>query len=153
MNKFFKEILAIKNVISFNFLNKRKRQITFYSEGKNYWPHIKGLLKNTLEKTDFSVCYVSSSLDDPGIDIKHPNLETFYIGMSNVRNYFFENVETDMMIMTMPDLHNYQIKRSSHKVHYVYVQHSLVSLHCIYRHGAFDIMILFVQQELIMLMK
>ena len=138
MNNFFKEILAIKNVISFNFLNKRKRQITFYSEGKNYWPHIKGLLKNTLEKTDFSVCYVSSSLDDPGIDIKHPNLETFYIGMSNVRNYFFENVETDMMIMTMPDLHNYQIKRSSHKVHYVYVQHSLVSLHCIYRHGAFD---------------
>ena len=34
MNNFFKEILAIKNVISFNFLNKRKRQITFYSEGK-----------------------------------------------------------------------------------------------------------------------
>ncbi len=40
--------------------------------------------------------------------------------------------------MTMPDLHQYQVKRSKHKVHYVYVQHSLVSLHMVYRKGAFD---------------
>ena len=42
------------------------------------------------------------------------------------------------MVMTMPDLHHYQLKRSKHKVHYIYAQHSLVSLHMIYRKGAFD---------------
>ena len=42
------------------------------------------------------------------------------------------------MVMTMPDLDNFQVKRSRHNVHYVYVQHSLVSLHMVYRHGAFD---------------
>ncbi len=42
------------------------------------------------------------------------------------------------MAMTMPDLHKFQVKRSRHNVHCVYVQHSLVSLHMIYWRGAFD---------------
>ena len=70
--------------------------------------------------------------------VEHPNLNTFFIGMGFVRDYFFQNLDTHVMVMTMPDLHNFQVKRSRHNVHYVYVQHSLVSLHMIYRHGAFD---------------
>jgi CDP-glycerol glycerophosphotransferase (TagB/SpsB family) len=58
--------------------------------------------------------------------------------MGFVRDYFFQNLDTNIMVMTMPDLHNFQVKRSRHNVHYIYVQHSLVSLHMIYRHGAFD---------------
>jgi YidC/Oxa1 family membrane protein insertase len=42
------------------------------------------------------------------------------------------------MVMTMPDLDRYQIKRSKYPVHYVYVHHSLVSSHMAYRPGAFD---------------
>ena len=129
---------AISGAIRFNNLPKNQRQITFYSEGKDYWAHIKGLLTSTLKKTDKSVCYVSSSLDDPGLIFEHPKLKTFFIGMGFVRDYFFQNLDTNIMIMTMPDLHNFQVKRSRHNVHYVYVQHSLVSLHMVYRQGAFD---------------
>tara|TARA_B100001057_G_C22791810_1_gene927907 strand:+ start:508 stop:1647 length:1140 start_codon:yes stop_codon:yes gene_type:complete len=138
MNKILKEIKALSGAIEFNYLPKQKRQITFYSEGKNYWPHLEGLLKTTLNKTDKFICYVSSDLGDPGIKIKHPKLKTFFIGKFLVRNYFFQNMETDVMVTTMPDLHQYQLKRSHHNVHYIYVQHSLVSLHSVYRHGAFD---------------
>jgi YidC/Oxa1 family membrane protein insertase len=42
------------------------------------------------------------------------------------------------MVMTMPDLGTYDIKRSKAPVHYVYVYHSLVSSHMCYRLGAFD---------------
>lgn len=42
------------------------------------------------------------------------------------------------MVMTMPDLGTYHIKRSRAPVHYVYVYHSLVSSHMCYRQGAFD---------------
>lgn len=138
MNKILEEIKAISGAIGFNYLPKEKRQVTFYSEGKNYWPHLQGLLKATLERTDKYVCYVSSSLDDPGLMIEHPNLKKIFIGMAFVRDYFFQNVDTDVMVMTMPDLHKYQVKRSRYNVHYVYVQHSLASLHTIYRHSAFD---------------
>ncbi len=138
MNKILEEIKAISGVVEFNYLPKQRRQITFYSEGKNYWPHLKGLLKTTLNRTEKFICYVSSELDDPGIKVKHPKLKTFFIGKSLVRNYFFQNIETDVMVTTMPDLHQYQLKRSRYNVHYIYVQHSLVSLHSVYRHGAFD---------------
>ena len=138
MNRVLQGLKAISGAIGFTNLPKEQRQITFYSEGKSYWPHLESLLHRTLEQRNKSVCYVSSSLDDPGLVVEHPNLNTFFVGMGFVRDYFFQNLDTRIMVMTMPDLHNFQVKRSRHSVHYVYVQHSLVSLHMIYRHGAFD---------------
>lgn len=138
MNKILESAKATLGLIKFNSLPLNKREITFYSEGKNYWPHIEGILKNTLEKTNRSVCYVSSSLEDPGLMMNHPNLNKIFIGIASTRDYFFQNLNTKLMVMTMPDLENFQIKRSQNKVHYLYIQHSLVSLHTIYRHGAFD---------------
>jgi len=84
------------------------------------------------------VCYITSDKDDPGLLIEHPDYRSFKIDEGFIRNWLFENIETDVMVMTMPDLHQYQVKRSKHKVHYVYIQHSLVSLHMVYREGAFD---------------
>ena len=138
MSNILNGIRAICGVIGFNSLPKNEKQITFYSEGKNYWPHLKGLIKATLETTNIKICYISSSNNDPGLMIKHPNLKTFFIGMEYIREYFFKNISTKIMVMTMPDLEKYQLKRSKYNVHYVYVQHSLVSLHYVYRHGAFD---------------
>ena len=131
-------IKAISGAINFNSLAKDKKQITFYSEGKNYWPYLQKIIMLTLNETNMSICYISSTLDDPGLSIKHPRLQTFFIDIGFIRNYIFQNIDTKIMIMTMPDLDNFQVKRSIHNVHYVYLPHSLVSLHMIYRHGAFD---------------
>jgi len=119
-------------------LPKAQRRLTFYSEGKNYWPHLERLVQEILTTSDIPVCYISSDKDDPGLLVEHQNYLTFNIDEGFVRNWLFENIDTDVMVMTMPDLHQYQVKRSKHKVHYIYVQHSLVSLHMIYRKGAFD---------------
>jgi len=134
----FKFLTHIKNVIAFQQLPKAQRRIVFYSEGKNYWVHLEGLIKELLDKSDIPVCYISSSSTDPGLTMDHENYHTFEIDEGFVRNWLFENIDTELMVMTMPDLHQYQVKRSKHKVHYVYLQHSLVSLHMVYRHGAFD---------------
>lgn len=138
MNKVSLALKAASGAIGVASLPEEQRQVTFYSEGKNYWPHLEGLLQNVLETTEVSVCYLSSSLDDPGLKIRHERLNSFYIGMGFVRDYIFQSISTELMIMTMPNLNTFQVKRSKHDVHYVYVQHSLVSLHMIYRHGAFD---------------
>lgn len=126
------------SVTRFMQLPREHRRLTFYSEGKNYWPHLKGLINEVLAISEIPVCYISSGEDDPGLLFKHPNYKTFIIDEGFVRNWMFENLDTDVMVMTMPDLHQYQVKRSKFKVHYVYVQHSLVSLHMVYRKGAFD---------------
>ena len=65
-------------------------------------------------------------------------LSPFYIGDGTFRTLLFVNLEADVMVMTMPDLQTYHIKRSPHGVHYVYVHHSIVSCHMIYRPAAFD---------------
>lgn len=138
MFNILKEIKAIIGSIGFNSLPREKRKITFYSEGESYWPHLSCLLDITLKEIDKSICYVSSSLNDPGIMLNHSNLNKFYIGSSSVRDHFFKNLDTDILITTMPDLDKLRVKRSKYNVHYIYVQHSLVSLHSVYRHGAFD---------------
>ncbi|MFT7559810.1 MAG: CDP-glycerol glycerophosphotransferase (TagB/SpsB family) [Flavobacteriales bacterium] len=119
-------------------LQKSERRLVFYSEGKNYWVHLQGIIEYILEHSEVPVCYISSSADDPGLHLKHPRLRAYKVDKGFIRNYLFENIDTNVMVMTMPDLHQYQVKRSRHPVHYVYVQHSLVSLHMIYRKGAFD---------------
>jgi len=134
----FKFFSYLKNVITFNQLEPHKRKIVFYSEGKNYWVHLKGLVTELLEKNDCHVCYVSSGADDPGLQLLNVNYSSFLIDEGWVRNWWFENLQAKLLIMTMPDIHQYQVKRSKFPVHYIYVQHSLVSKHMVYRKGAFD---------------
>lgn len=133
--KFFSHIA---NVVRFAKLPKELRRLTFYSEGQNYWPHLSGLINEILATSDIHITYVSSSDHDPGLLLEHDNYTVFEIGEGFVRNWFFENLETGVMVMTMPDINQYQVKSSKFDVHYVYVQHSLVSLHMVYRTGAFD---------------
>ena len=134
----FKFIKHIREAIRFKELTKDKRRIVFYSEGKNYWVHLEGLLKEFIKISEIPVCYISSGENDPGLLLKHPNYRSFKIDEGFVRNWLFENIETDVMVMTMPDIDQYQVKKSKHNVHYVYVQHSLVSFHMVYRKGALD---------------
>jgi len=135
LRKFF---FHLKNVIAYNHLRPEERVLTFYSEGQNYWSYLGGLVKTILSTSDITICYVTSSNSDPGLEIDNPRLKTFVIGEGYIRDWMFANMDTKVMVMTMPDLDQYQVKRSKHPVHYVYVQHSLVSFHMVYRPGAFD---------------
>lgn len=131
-------IKHIRHLVRFTNLPRRQRRLVFYSEGKQYWVHMAGIIQHLLAHYDIPLCYFSSAEDDPGLSLEHPNYLSFKVDSGWVRNWLFESIDTDVMVMTMPDLHQYQIKRSRHAVHYVYVQHSLVSLHMAYRKGAFD---------------
>lgn len=136
--KYFYFLIHLNNTIKFYLLPRECRRLVFYSEGENYWVHMEGLINELLINSSISVCYISSNKNDPGLLLEHQDYKAFVIGDGFIRNWFFENVDTDILVMTMPDLHCFQVKRSIHKVHYVYIQHSLVSLHMVYRKGAFD---------------
>jgi len=134
----FQLIKHFSNALRFTNLPPEDRRLTFYSEGKNYWPHLGGLIEYILKNSNEKVNFITSGSDDPVFKLDHPNLTVFKIDEGHVRNWFFENIETDLFVMTMPDIDQYQVKRSKHNVHYLYVQHALMSLHMVYRKGAFD---------------
>ena len=119
-------------------LLEEMRKIVFYSEGRSYLPLFKGLIDGILDQSELNVCYITSGKDDPGIEYSHNQYKSFVIDDGYVRNWLFENMQAGILIMTMPDLNQYQVKRSKHPVHYIYIQHALMSLHMAYRQGAFD---------------
>ena len=129
---------CLSAVISFMQSPRSQRRLVFYSEGRNNWPHLEGLILSCLGQSRVYVTYLSSDPFDPGLQYASERFRAFEIGDGAIRTWLFANIDTDVMVMTIPDLENYQLKRSRHPVHYVYVQHSLVSLHMIYRTGAFD---------------
>ncbi len=113
------------------------REIVFYSEGRSDWPHL-GPIVRELAAGGRRVCYVSSEESDPGLSLGDPNVVGFHVGADSARTAFFKTVEAKVVVMTMPDLETFFLKRSVHPAHYVYVFHAIVSSHRIYRKGAFD---------------
>lgn len=128
----------LRNILQFLQLPSAERQVTFYAESKNAWPDLEDLVLMLLNSTTLSICYFTSDQHDPALLLQHPRYHAFNIDEGFFRNWLFENIQTDVFVMTTPDLHNYQLKRSRHPVHYIYVQHALVSLHSVYRKAAFD---------------
>ena len=42
------------------------------------------------------------------------------------------------MVMSLPDLGKYEIKKSKYDVSYIFVPHNILSTHMVFRNGAFD---------------
>jgi len=127
-----------RELLRFRSLNPDSRSIVFYAEDFSSWTYFEHIIEELTGGLDKYICYVTSSRDDPVLKSGKENIQTFYIGAGSARTAFFSTLETDVMVMTMPDLGNYYIKRSKAQVHYVYVNHSLCSTHMSYRHRAFD---------------
>ena len=134
----FKTLKHISKAIEFVQLPDDMRKVVFYSEGKSYWPLFKGLVEGIIDHSDLNVCYITSGKDDPGNEYNHNQFSAFITDDGYVRNWLFENMKAKILIMTMPDLNQYQLKKSKYTIHYIYIQHALMSLHMVYRQGAFD---------------
>ena len=123
----------------FRQLPEKLKQIIFYAEDRSSWPHYESLIRELTDTRGHDICYLTSSAVDPILSSDNPHIHAFNIGASSVRTSVFLGVEAKVMIMTMPDLDTFYIKRSKEvKVHYVYLFHSIVSTHMIYRRRAFD---------------
>lgn len=120
-------------------LPAESRRLTVYSEGSQDWPHLGPMLRKFLElKPDAHVAYLSSDQKDPGRLFDHPRFHFFNIGSGTVRTIFFKTVESPLVLMSLPDLNVYELKKSSFPVHYIYAFHSINSTHTVYRERAFE---------------
>lgn len=123
----------------FRALGDGERRIVFYSEDAASLSHLGPLARRLTEAHGLGVCYLASAPSDPWLAAPPPGVRSFYIGEGVVRTILFSGLRAEVMVMTMPDLETLYLKRSrARKVNYVYVFHSLVSTHMIYRRGAFD---------------
>ena len=124
---------------AFNSLDLEDKSVVFYSEDNASWVHFEPIIKELLETHRRKICYLTSSFDDPILKTDEKLIKPFYIGSGMVRTLLFSSLKARIMIMTMPDLENYYIKRSKvYPVHYIYVFHNMASSHMVFRTGAYD---------------
>ena len=127
------------NLKKFNNLSDSKRSIVFYAENKASMNHFRTLIFELTERMNFQICYISSVKDDPIFTSTNKNILSFYIGEGTARTKFFLTLRAKILVMDMPDLDTYHIKRSKeYPVHYIYLFHSMFSIHSYLRKGALD---------------
>ena len=123
----------------FNKLDLDERSIVFYSEDISSFVHFDQIIRELTEEMEYQICYVTSAEDDPILNTQNKKIKAFYIGDSIARTKFFLDLKAKILIMTMPDLETFNIKKSKvYPVHYIYLFHSMVSTHLVYRRSAFD---------------
>ena len=134
MKTFFKEFQGYR---AYKKLPKSYKKVVFYSESFQDWHHLKPLL-NALLDDDIAVTYVTSDDKDPGLLKLSKKYRSIYIGKGFFRILFFQFLRAKLLILTMMDLNNFELKRSMHSVHYVYIFHSLTSTHMVDTEKSFD---------------
>ena len=123
----------------FEKLSDFERSIIFYAENRASMDYFGSLISELTEKMNLQICYVTSVKDDPILDTKNQRILPFYIGDGTVRTKFFLTLKAKILVMDMPDLDQFHIKRSKiYPVHYVYLFHSMFSIHSYLRKGAID---------------
>ena len=120
-------------------LKDKERSIIFYAENEASMNHFRLLISELTEEKNLQICYVTSVKNDPIFSSKNKNILAFYIGDGTARTKFFLTLKAKILIMDMPDLQTFHIKRSKmYPVHYVYIFHSMFSTHSYLRKGALD---------------
>ena len=116
-----------------------KKRIVFYSEGKAYWPFLAPFVKELIASTNEHLVYVSSETDDPGLTYHTERVSGFVVGSGMIRSFWFSLLKANVLVMTMPDLDIYYVKRSkASPVHYVYVMHGCDGVSMVLREQALD---------------
>jgi len=129
---------AWKSYRRFRALPRRDRRIVFYSETHQDWHHLQPLIDHLTGPLTRTVCHVTSEPAVPLPASGDGRVHAFRIGAGPVCTWFFQMLEADVMVLTMLDLGNFQLKRSVHPVHYAYVFHSMGSTHMVDHENSYD---------------
>lgn len=123
------------------FMHIVNKHIVFYSEKSGFYKYYKELIAELLKRSNIVIHYVTNDFNDVIFDIakEEPRIKPYYIGLKKTA-LLMMLVETDIFVMTTPDLDRYYLKRSFIKkdVEYIYAPHDTMSAHLSFNDGAFD---------------
>lgn len=118
---------------------KEPKQLVFYSEGSGFYKYFAGMIDYVLKNSDIVIHYITSDPKDQVFGMNEPKLIPYYIGEMRLIPLMMK-MDADMVIMTMPDLETYHIKRSLVRkdIEYVYTDHGVSSDNMTLRPHALD---------------
>lgn len=121
------------------FLKFENKQLVFYSEKNGFYKYFKDIIEIILKRTDIIIHYITSDPEDEVFRLQSNNFQVYYIGEKKLIILMMK-MDADMVVMTMPDLQKYHIKRSMVRdnIEYIYIDHGIGSLNLMLRKHALD---------------
>lgn len=114
------------------------RNIVFYSESGQDWHYFEPLIEILNAELQHRVTYVTSDSNDPGLSRQNQHFQAICIPQGFFLTLYFNMQKADVVVLTMMDLDNLQLKKSINPVHYVYLFHSLGSTHMVDHANSYD---------------
>lgn len=128
----FKSFFTSLNII--NELKSIKPKFIFFSENKSYQKYSKPIIDVLCEEYSNEVYYFSIDEEDK---INDKRVKSYFINYLLIK-FFFNNVSTENMFLTLTDLDNHFIKKTKKVDKYIYYFHSPISTTKSYTPKAFD---------------
>ncbi len=122
----------------FHARDARWKEIVFYAETRNDWHHLRPLVLELIGSAERDVAYLTSDGDDYAFGLNHPRFRCFLVPAGWPLIVTFQTLQARLCVLTMMDLHNFQLRRSIRGVHYAYVFHSLGSTHMVDHANSYD---------------
>ena len=123
------------------FFSVVNKHVVFYSESSGFYKYFQGIIEYLLENTNIVIHYITSDPEDKIFELAKTNdrIRPYYIGEKRLITLMMK-MDADVVVMTMPDLENYHIKRSYIRkdIEYIYIPHGMDSLNLTMRTGSMD---------------
>lgn len=121
------------------FLKTQDKKIVFYSEKNGFYKYYKNIIEEIIRRTNIVIHYITSDPEDEVFQMESDQFIPYYIN-ENRMIVLMMKMETEIMVMTTPDLENFQLKRSYVKkdIEYIYVPHDVNSSNLTFHKNALD---------------
>lgn len=112
------------------FFSVANKHLVFYSEKSGFYKYFKNVIEYLLKHSNVIVHYVTSDPKDRIFETARiePRIRPYYIGEKRLITLMMK-MDADIVVMTMPDLDNFHIKRSYIRkdIEYIYMPHGINS--------------------------
>ncbi|MDE6063300.1 MAG: YidC/Oxa1 family membrane protein insertase [Lachnospiraceae bacterium] len=121
------------------FLATSGKKLVFYSEKNGFYKYYKNIIEEIIRRTNITIHYITGDPEDEVFALASEQFKPYYIG-ENRLIILMMKLETSIMVMTTPDLENFQLKRSYVKkdIEYIYVPHDVNSANLTFHKDALD---------------
>ncbi len=121
------------------FLKTPDKKIVFYSEKNGFYKYYKNIIEEIIRRTNIVIHYITSDPEDEVFQMESDQFKPYYIN-ENRMIVLMMKMETEIMVMTTPDLENFQLKRSYVRkdIEYIYVPHDVNSANLTFHKNALD---------------
>ena len=121
------------------FLKAPDKKVVFYSEKNGFYKYYQNIIEEIVRRTNIIVHYITSDPEDEVFQMESDQFKPYYIGEHRMIVLMMK-METDIMVMTTPDLENFQLKRSyvQKDIEYIYVPHDVNSANLSFHKEALD---------------